>query len=283
MNPDNPQSPFPDLPLHEFEYEFPVLDSAGRVTERHSGRGWEWIQDLDSGVTLEMIAIPGGMFQMGSTHLSDPSEETPQHLVSVKSFFLARGLITQEQWNQVVGKPLPCRFIGPHLPVENVTWREAVTFCKKLARLAGGPDYRLPSESEWEYACRAGTGTPFSSGATLTTDLANFCGPHTYKAEPPGLYRHKSTPSGTFPPNPFGLYDMHANLWEWCADGWHADYSGAPLDGSAWENGAEPGARVTRGGSWHEPPANCRSSSRLRQNETERDDLTGFRVAFSRW
>ena len=101
----------------------------------------------------------------------------------------------------------------------------------------------MPSEAEWEYACRAGTTTPFSCGETITTDLANYCGEHTFRAEPKGVYRHGTTDVGSFPPNAFGLYDMHGNVWEWCADAWHDDYTGAPVNGDAWTGRA---MRVTR-------------------------------------
>jgi formylglycine-generating enzyme required for sulfatase activity len=176
-------------------------------------------------------------------------------------------------------KPLDYRFVGPALPVDRACWSDAMGFCTRLS-LKTGRAYRLPSEAEWEYACRAGTATPFYFGSTLTTDLANYVGEHTYAAEPKGVYRHKTTPGGSFPPNAFGLSNMHGNLWEWCADSWHEDYSGAPLDGSAWvERGAQH--RVVRGGSWHETPGHCRSAVRLKYDQRERDDFVGFRVVLA--
>jgi formylglycine-generating enzyme required for sulfatase activity len=124
--------------------------------------------------------------------------------------------------------------------------------------------------------------TPFSSGETITTEYANYVGDHLFRDEPRGIYRHVPVAAGTLPPNPWGLYDMHGNLWEFCADRWHDDYSGAPFNGEAWElTGGSPAGqdwRVARGGSWHEPPANCRSATRLRVLETERDDYYGFRL-----
>src|SRR5258708_2073132 len=146
------------------------------------------------------------------------------------------------------GGGAPCRLAGEERPVENVAWGEAQDFCRRLARLSGRT-YRLPSEAQWEYACRAGGSAPFHTGETLTTDLANYCGEHVFRAEPAGLYRHVTTPAGAFPPNDFGLYDMHGNLWEWCADTWHANYTGAPAGDAAWNNGGERAARVVRGGS----------------------------------
>jgi formylglycine-generating enzyme required for sulfatase activity len=267
-----------DLLLQDYSFESILVEETGQEIERRAGHAQQFIEDLGNGVTLEMVAIPGGTFQMGSTRENPTGEESPQHLVSVKPFFLSKGMITQQQWTAIRRQLPPCRFYGPKLPVENVTWKEALDFAKRLSKETGHA-YRLPCEAEWEFACRAGMNTPFSTGVTITTGLANFCGPHTYRSEAPGLYRHVSTPAGTFPPNPFGLFDMHANLWEICADSWHPDYTGAPFEGGAWITGGEPGFRAARGGSWHEPPANCRSASRLRIGENERDDLTGFRLA----
>ena len=155
---------------------------------------------------------------------------------------------------------------------------KAEAFCKALSKKSGRP-YRLPGEAEWEYACRAGSGTAFHFGETITTDLANYVGEFTYQNEPKGIYRHVSTEVGQFPPNAFGLYDMHGNIWEWCADDWHDNYTGAPVDGSAWKSRYETVFRVLRGGSWHEPPINCRSATRLKMDAREADDLFGFRVA----
>jgi formylglycine-generating enzyme required for sulfatase activity len=153
-------------------------------------------------------------------------------------------------------------------------------FCTVLAARTGRP-YRLPSEAEWEYACRAGSTTPFHFGPTLTTDLANYVGEHTFGSEPPGVYRHGSTDAGSFPPNEFGLHDMHGNVWEWCADMWSEDYNSAPADGSPRVRRAERGIRrrVLRGGSWHETPGNCRSAVRLGLDASEGEDFVGFRVA----
>jgi formylglycine-generating enzyme required for sulfatase activity len=267
-----------DLPLQEFRFESITVDDTGREVERRPGCGQQFIEDLGGGVTIEMVAIPAGSFQMGSLRENPGGEESPQHLVSVPAFFLSKSLVTQEQWLAVNRRLPPCRFYGAKLPIENTTWIEAADFAGRLSKKTRQA-YRLPGEAEWEFACRAGTGTPFSTGVTITAALANYCGPHTYRHEAPGLYRHVSTPAGTFPPNPFGLFDMHANLWEMCADLWHPDYTGAPFEASPWIYGGEPGFHPARGGSWHEPPANCRSASRLRIKENERDDLIGFRLA----
>jgi formylglycine-generating enzyme required for sulfatase activity len=192
----------------------------------------------------------------------------------------------------------------PNCPAINVDWFKAAAYCNWLSKREGIPadqwcyspgehfahrmvlppdyldrtGYRLPTEAEWEYACRAGTSTPFYCGETLTTDLANYVGEHTYRSEPKGVYRHATTEVGSFPPNAYGLYDMHGNVWEWCADAWHDDYSGAPSDSSIWLDRRSQ-LRVLRGGGWHEPPVLCSSAARLRQDAAEADDLFGFRVA----
>jgi len=255
-------------------YESVRVDARGQVVSRLPHTAQSFVEPPG----LEMVEIPAGRFSMGSPRSQGSDEERPQHLVSIGRFFLARGLVTQAQWQAVMGQRPPCRFSGDERPVENVAWGEAQAFCQRLARLTGRA-YRLPSEAQWEYACRAGGSAPFHTGETLTTDLANYCGEHTFRAEPAGLYRHVTTPAGMFPPNDFGLYDMHGNLWEWCADNWHADYSGAPASETAWHSGGDRAARPVRGGSWHDVPSACRSAARARYEAGQGDDFVGFRVA----
>ena len=178
-----------------------------------------------------------------------------------------------------MGKLHPCRGRGPDFPVDRVSWFDSQRFCEKLARLTGQP-YRLPSEAEWEYACRAGSVTDFAFGEMITTDLANYVGLRAYRDGPIGIYRHGPIPPGSFPPNRFGLFDMHGNLDEWCLDTWHRDYGGAPLDAEAWIRGGTQ-ERVIRGGSWHDPPDLCRSSSRLKLNPADGEDFMGIRVALA--
>jgi formylglycine-generating enzyme required for sulfatase activity len=223
-----------------------------------------------------MLFIPAGVFQMGTPHGRGNTDEEPQHFVTIKPFMMGRSLITQSQWQAVMRKLPMCRFKGQDLPVERVSWEDAHRFCQRLSKMTGQP-YQLPSETQWEYACRAGTSTPFSFGATLTVEVANFNGEHHFREEPPGFYRHVTTRSGTFPPNSFGLCDMHGNLWEWCADTWLDDYTSSPRDGSAYQDNRGR-HRVARGGSWHEPPALCRSAARLRMLQSDADEFTGFRV-----
>ncbi len=265
--------------LITFEFEVVTVDDRGEIISRQPGRAQQRVETLPGGVTLEMVAVPGGIFQMGTPGRTGYEDERPQHPVSLPPFFIGKYEVTQAQWQAVVGAIPDCRFFGSSLPVDRVSWKAARKFCDRLAQLAGRP-YRLPSESEWEYACRAHTGTPFYFGPTITTGLVNYVGEYQYAFEPLGIYRHTSTEGGSFPPNAFGLYDMHGNLWEWCADAWHDTYAGAPLDGSAWEERAAR-FRVARGGSWHEPPANCRSAVRVKFDASEGEDLVGFRVALT--
>ena len=157
-----------------------------------------------------------------------------------------------------------------------MSWHDAVEFCARLSKLRGR-EYRLPSEAEWEYACRAGKRTPFYFGETITGELANYNASYTYADEPKGQYRVETTPVGQFPPNAFGLYDMHGNVWEWCADTWHDNYEGAPSDGSAWL-GSDNDYQVLRGGSWNDIPNSCRSARRLRYGRGYNYQDRGFRV-----
>ena len=187
---------------------------------------------------------------------------------------------------------------GSHRPVENVQWYDAVEFCARLLQRTGRP-YRLPSEAQWEYACRAGTTTPFYFGETLTSDLANYDGNHTYANEPKGKYREETTPVGQFPPNAFGLYDLHGNVWEWCADPWHENYQGAPTQGEVWDEQndndnryqiynvenlvnllTDEQRRCVRGGSWFNGPGGCRSASRYAELPDGFDVNIGFRVCW---
>jgi formylglycine-generating enzyme required for sulfatase activity len=266
--------------MNAFQESFEILsvNHRGEIISRRQGRATCYHENLGGGETLSMVAIPGGAFQMGSPPGAGYPDEHPQHLVQIQPFLLGKYPLTQGQWQAVMRKKPPFRFEDEHKPVENVSWQDAREFCQRLARKTGR-DYRLPSEAEWEYACRAGTVTPFSFGEAITTDLVNYCGDHTYSSAPKGIYRHHTTQPGLFPPNAFGLYDMHGNVWEWCLDAWHDGYHGAPADGSAWEGEGNIGERVLRGGSWHEPPDHCRSALRLKLEPEEKDDVFGFRVA----
>lgn len=271
------------LPLlsQTFSFETATLDRAGVVVSRSAGQARQAFEDLGGGVTLALVSVPGGSFQMGSHHEGGYPDERPVHPVFLAPFWLGKYPVTQAQWQAVMGKLPYTRFHGADLPIESICWQDADDFCRRLSKRTGRA-YSLPSEAQWEYACRAGTSTPFTFGETITTDYANYVGMHTYRNEPPGVYRHVLTPGGTFPPNAWGLYDMHGGLWEFCADAWQEDYSAAPVDGSpraaALHGKKIPIARVARGGSWHEPPGHCRSAVRLRAMEDDRMEYYGFRV-----
>jgi len=240
-----------------------------------------------------MVAIPGGTFLMGSpeTEEGHTDRESPQHQVSVKSFFMGKYPVTQAQWQAVAALPAvntklkanPSRFKGTSRPVELVSWYDTVEFCTRLSQKTGR-QYRLPSEAEWEYACRAGTATPLHFGETITPELANYDGNYTYGNGIEGKYRKETTSVGSLKvANDFGLYDMHGNVWEWCADHWHDNYEDAPIDGSAWvdedDNDNENDSRLLRGGSWFGNPDYCRSAHRSYADPGESLSSTfGFRV-----
>ncbi|MGB5636273.1 MAG: SUMF1/EgtB/PvdO family nonheme iron enzyme [Waterburya sp.] len=274
---------FAGLPLLTDEFETVTVNAKGEETSRDNHQAKLFKEDLGNGVILEMVSIPAGEFEMGSpSNEKDRDEdESPQHKVSVPAFFMGRFPVTQAQYQEVIGSN-PANFKGDNRPVERVSWHEATKFCQKLSEKTGR-NYRLPSEAEWEYACRAGTTTPFHFGATLTTNLANYDGNYTYQSEPKGKYRGQTTEVGSFPPNAFGLYDMHGNVWEWCLDRWHDNYNGAPDDGSAWLNDNDNDNRycLLRGGSWYDNPRGCRSANRFRSDPGARSGLIGLRVVCS--
>lgn len=246
----------------EFYFDIITVDSRGKETNRRRSIARQTIEDLGNGVTLEMVYIPFGTFMMGSkgSEKRRNRNENPQHQVTIQSFLMGKYPITQEQYLAVMGKN-PSRFQGKKLPVENVSWDDAVEFCARLSDKTGRK-YQLPSEAQWEYACRAGTITPFHFGQTITTDLANYDGNYTYGYGKKGIYRKQTTIVGSFPANAFGLYDMHGNVWEWCEDTWHDNYVGAPCDGSSWIDNNFGKWRVMRGGSWISLPGNCRCATR---------------------
>jgi formylglycine-generating enzyme required for sulfatase activity len=251
-----------------------------------------------AGLALAMVRIPAGAFVMGSA-ADEPQREDcegPQHRVHVSEFLIGQTPITQAQWRQVAGwqerdaerwgcelNPNPSHFgdqsDSDQRPVERVSWLDAMEFCHRLSQRTGR-DYTLPSEAQWEYACRAGSTTPFHVGATITPELANYDGNYTYADGPNGEDRKQTTPVGMFPANAWGLHDMHGNVREWCLDHWHNSYAGAPSDGSAWltPSASMEGERLLRGGSWFLNPWNCRSASRARFTRFFANINVGFRV-----
>lgn len=220
---------------------------------------------------------------MGSPEEEEGQDESerPQHEVTIPSFFLGKYAVTQSQYEAIMGCNPSCfKVNGANKPVESVSWFNAVEFCTRLSQKTGRT-YRLPSEAEWEYACRAGTTTPFHFGETITTALANFDGDFTYASTPKGKCLAETTPVGSFKPNAFGLYDMHGNVWEWCEDTWHQNYQDAPTDGSAWlDNENNNVSRsLLRGGSWFNYPQLCRSAYRNPDASNHNYSYLGFRVA----
>ena len=255
---------------------------------------------------LSLVLVPSGEFLMGCPEGENGDEdERPQHPVSVESFLMGQTPITQEQWAVVAGwekvveylNPDPSQFKGdPRRPVEQISWRDAIEFCARLRRKTQ-KDYRLPTEAQWEYACRAGTTTPFYFGETLSTELANFDGNYTYGPGSKGEYREGTTPVKSFPANAWGIYDMHGNVYEWCLDPWHNSYQDkTQTDSEVWdeEQSAEQylldennviqllsnqRIRVLRGGSWDSIPWYCRGAYRLGRDPDNRlNNFIGFRV-----
>jgi len=241
--------------------------------------------NLSADVKLEMVEIPSGSFLMGSgdAETEKRENETPRHEVNLKSFYIGKFPVTQAEWSAVM-KNLPEigeDFRGLDLPVVNVWLEKALEFSVRLSELTG-ENFRLPSGAEWEYACRAGTTTPFSCGETIPTDLANFNEEQSLKNTPIGGIRKCLTPVGSFPPNAFGLYDMHGNVWEWCADIWHENYINAPNDGSAWLTNGDQSYCVQRGGSWIDRASNSRSAFRVGDIAHNNDHIVGLRVCLTK-
>ncbi|MDZ7967579.1 MAG: SUMF1/EgtB/PvdO family nonheme iron enzyme [Nostoc sp. DedSLP03] len=268
--------------LKTFPFETVTVNAQGNIANRRKQEAKYFVENLGNGVTLEMVQIPGGTFMMGSPEKEAEREkdESPQHQVKVPGFFMGKYEITQAQYNAIMYNISPNsigEIIVQKRPVKNVSWDDAVEFCKKLTQKTG-KTYRLPSEAEWEYACRAGTKTPFYFGETITTDLVNYNGNFPYGSAPKGEYRNETTNVGKFPPNSFGLYDMHGNVWEWCQDVCNDNYQGAPKDGSAWLTGKDNNIRLLRGGSWVNGARNCRSVGRYWLARANRNNNVGFRV-----
>jgi formylglycine-generating enzyme required for sulfatase activity len=275
----------PNLELFSFNVaqlqikKSPSGETEAVIVKKFPGQAKRFIEDLGNGIKLEMVAIPGGEFMMGApaTEKDSGESERPQHRVKISSFYMGRYPVTQAQYEAVMGKNPSC-FKGENLPVENVSWNEAQDFCQKLTK-GSQWIYNLPSEAQWEYACRAGTSTPFHFGGTISTDVANYSGSDNYGNGVKGKYLGKTTPVGFFDAaNSFGLCDMHGNIEEWCEDGWHNDYHGAPADGSAWVN-KKYTKYVLRGGGWIKLPLFCRSAFRgqcILSNYP--NDYIGFRV-----
>jgi formylglycine-generating enzyme required for sulfatase activity len=283
-----------NLTKDSFSFETVKISEQGEVIRRESKATSIWIEDLGKGIKLEMVYVPKGTFTMGSPvdEKGREKNEEPQRKVTIQPFLMGQFPVTQALWKYVSTLPRieidlpsdPSYFKGNLRPVERVSWYEAKEFCVRLNSLTNR-EYRLPSESEWEYACRAGTTTPFYFGKSITTELANYDGSLVYGRGQKGIYREKTTEVGTFPPNNYGLFDMHGNVWEWCADHFYENYSRALGNESAWVSKDENARRVVRGGSWFNSPERCRSANRTplspdNRGVSERRDSSnvGFRI-----
>jgi formylglycine-generating enzyme required for sulfatase activity len=246
-------------------------------------------ENLGNGINLEMVYIPKGSFWMGS---KEKKCEQPIHKVAIAPFFIGKYTVTQKQYQAIMGEN-PSRFKGDNRPVENVSWNDAIKFCQKLSENTG-KQYTLPSESQWEYASRSGgVSTPFGTMPNKLFYFApNFAdGITSIPLDIFGAFninldelvncnnnRGQTTDVGSFPPNDFGLYDMHGNVWEWCLDKWHENYTGAPTDGSAYMDKGDNNYYLLRGGSWDNRPFDCRGASRLSGIPDVRYGNHGFRV-----
>ncbi len=223
---------------------------------------------LPGGVPLVGAFIPPGTFLMGGT--VEENEKPVREVAVTGEFFMGIYPVTQAQWAAVNGTN-PSQFKGPKCPIEMVSWNEVQEFCAKLKTLRVGAIVRLPFEAEWEYACRAGTTTHYHFGDVLNTELANYCGSVSWNDSPKGVYRKRPTTVGRFPPNGWGLHEVHGNVYEWCVG-----LSPSALAES--ESSSEMCA--IRGGSWSSGPSRCRTSSRDWYSPHERLRNCGFRVCF---
>jgi formylglycine-generating enzyme required for sulfatase activity len=291
--------------LEQFSFDVITVDSKGNENSHTKKSATFFSVDLGNGILLEMVKIPAGNFLMGSPDREGYNNERPQHLVNVAPFYMGRLPVTQAQWRAVAGYPQagqvlnpdPSYFKGDHLPVEQVSWDDATEFCARLSRKTS-QNYRLPSEAEWEYACRAGTKTKYyfgddesslgkyawfggNSGDKPLDTLKlwnNFQLDPTKFLEKLQANNNQTQLVGSFPANAFGLHDMHGRVWEWCLDHWHDNYDAAPEDGSAWLSLENENKRVLRGGSWFDSSGYCRSANRVRSDPDYRNYITGFRL-----
>jgi len=298
---------------NEFEFEvvkvrlvkesgFLGIGSSTRIElDRKKGKAQYICENLGNGASLDLVRIPAGKFMMGmpaderqialdnAVKYGNKREDvekwldwsTPQHQVTLKEFWMGKFTITNAQWYAVMGtnpsEKYDVKFQGKNQPVVGVSWDDTKEFCKKASEKTG-KSIRLPSETEWEYACRAGTNTAFHFGETITSELVNYDGNYPYGDAPKGEYRQKTVNVDSFSPNAWGLYQMHGNVWEWCEDVWHDNYKGIPQDGSPWLKDGQQNIHLVRGGSWLIIANDCRSAIRSWDDSVDSLSNLGFRV-----
>ena len=289
LPPETTPTPEPKLPAPTSPHSIPLssltvttvqVNDQGDVVDEYPVQVQVYDEALGDGVSLRMVEIPGGSYTQGSPKYGGWfNDEGPQRTVTVPRFFMGMFQVTQAQYAAIMGEN-PSSFSGNDRPVENVSWNDAKTFCDRLSDRSGRR-YFLPTEAEWEYACRAGTTTPFHFGPTLSDAVANYNANYTYGNGRAGTYRQETTNVGSFPANDFGLYDMHGNVWEWCADHYRENYDGVPTDGSPYLTNNNSASRLLRGGSWNYNPRLCRSANRFGFNPDYRYYDFGFRVVVS--
>jgi formylglycine-generating enzyme required for sulfatase activity len=234
----------------QFDFDFVTVNAAGNIIKRQRQQSYRKLETLDNTLNLEMIYIPGGLFTMGSPEIEiGRNHDEIQHKVQLNSFFMSKYPITQAQW-QIIMSNNPSCFRGKNLPVEKISWHDAVKFCECLSEKTGN-FYRLPTEAEWEYACRAGTTSPFHYGETITPELANY-----------DIHSEGTIAVGSYHPNAFGLHDMHGNVWEWTASGYEESNE----------------YKVLRGGSWGGEHHSLRSAYRYKGTAFVPVRMGGFRV-----
>ena len=290
--------------LQTFSFDTVTLDNSGNVIENDTKSAEYFTETLANGVELIMVKIPAGRFLMGSPESEDKrdNDESPQHWVDIEEFYLGKFTVTQAQWEAVMDsspwQEYDEKFWGENKPVIGVSWNDAKEFCKKLSQETR-KTYNLPSEAQWEYACRAVIShqssvisenitkeewnqkynQPFHFGETITPDYVNYDGNYPYSNASEGVYRGKTVDVDYFQyGNNFGLYQMHGNVWEWCEDNYHNNYNNAPNNGNIWLNKSEENVRILRGGSWFNYSWDSRSAFRDRFNSDNHNINVGFRV-----
>jgi formylglycine-generating enzyme required for sulfatase activity len=287
--------------LSQFSFETVKVNDRGQIIQKEQKTAQFYQETLPGNVALDMVYITGGTFWMGTEDREIErlcklystdwfKREKPRIQVTIQPFFMGKFALTQQQYQAIMGENPSSFKQGNNYPVESVSWHDAMEFCQKLSAKTG-KTYTLPSESQWEYACRAMPSTPlpngegsiyplFYFGETITPDLVNYDGNYPYGNAAKGKYRKKTTSVDYFHPNNFGLYNMHGNVWEWCLDDWEDNYHNKPNDGSPclilYKN--DSNIKVLRGVSWNYYAWDCRSAARFGNSPAVRFNYIGFRL-----